>query len=404
MTKPTPKWLTLPPATITIACAALLGFVFWTTPLVQAEPPTRNILFLFAFEHNVPSYHMIEVGVRRILEGDPTVKCVFFSEHMDLARFQGEAYRESLVEQYRLKYTGKKIDLIVALNTPALDFINQYREQIFPGVPVIFSLMLKGQIEKRKLLPNITGVADDPDFTGTLDLALRLLPGTKRVFVISGAAEADKGFENQVRKAYKPYEGRFEFTYLSGLPMAALLKEVASLPMQSVIIYSSIYKDGLGQAFVPIKALQLISPAANAPIFGAWNPFLGNGAVGGRVADLVQDGLDVGHLALDVLRGGPSKPILNIRSGKNTVMVDWRQMKRWGLSLDLLPPGSAVMFQKKGFWNHYKWEAVGVIALLLLESLLIGLLLAQRARRLRAEYSLQLAVQDLDQKVNLLTN
>lgn len=383
-----------------IAWAVILGFFPATLSPVWAESPAKNILFLFAFEHNVPSYHMVEAGVKQVLEGDSTIRLVFFYEHMDLARFPQEAYRKSLLSQYRLKYAGKHIDLIIALNSPAVDFLIQHGEQIFPGTPVIFSLMTKGQVENRKLRPNFTGVADTPDFTGTLDLALRLLPQTQQVFVVSGSDDADKGFVNQVRKAYKPYQRRLKFKYLSGLPMDDLLRKVASLPKHSIIIYSSIYKDGAGRAFVPIIALRLLSPVANAPIFGAWNPFLGNGVVGGSVADLEQDGRDVGKLALDILRGSPDQTTPGFRHGKNTIIIDWRQLKRWGLDADRLPTGSVVKYRETTFWNLYRWETAGVVSFVLLESLLIGVLLAQRNRRLRAEDGLRLANEKLEFRIH----
>ena len=203
----------------------------------------------------------------------------------------------------------------------------------------------------------------------------------------------------QVRKAYESYRGRLEFKYFSGLQMAVLLKEVARLPKHTVIIYSSIYKDGLGQAFVPIKALRLISPVANAPIFGAWNPFLGNGVIGGSVANLVQDGLDVGQLALDILRNGSGQTLPQIRHGKNIVMVDWRQLNRWGITTESLPPGSLVMYQEKGFWGLYKREALAVTSFILLESILIGVMLVQRKLRLKAETGLRLANEELEFRV-----
>ena len=369
--------------------ALMAGLFLGGETLAADDKPVRNVLFLFSFEHVVPSYNLVEKGVRQVLNGDQSVKTVFFSEHMDLARFPEASYRETLADRYRQKYAGKKIDLIVTLNSPALDFMNQSGEKVFPGVPVVFGIVVKSEVDKRVLRPNITGVVDAPDFGGTLDLALRLLPGTRRVAVISGSENVDKGFEDQARQVYQAYQDRFEFRYLSGLPMPTLLQEVAKLPEQTVIIYSSIYKDGLGQAFVPIEALQLISRAANAPVFGPWDPFLGNGAVGGSMGSLEQEGLDLGRLALDILQGGPVRPVPGGLPGKNVIMIDWRQMKRWALSMDRLPPHSLVRYREFGFWDLYKWEAMGVLALLLLETLLIGLLLAQRGRRLRAEHQLR---------------
>jgi PAS domain S-box-containing protein len=389
-------------ALVLAICSALvigLGLPPGAAAQGEAAQPTRSVLLLFSFEHHVPGYIMAEKGVREVLEGDPTAKTVFFTEHMDLARFPEESYRLGLADRYRQKYAHKKIDLVIAMHSAALDFLNQHGDQIFPGVPVVFGIVGKGELKTRQLKPNITGVADTVDFAGTLELALRLLPRTQRVVVISGGDELDKAFDRLVHQAYEPFGDRLEFKYLSGLPMPVLLGEVASLPERTIIIYSSIFRDGLGQAFVPVEGLRLISSVANAPVFGAWDTFLGQGMVGGNVASVEQDGLDMGQLALEILRGGPTTPIPEVRPGKNILMVDWRQLQRWGLSAAALPPGAVVRHREKGFWDLYKWESLGFIALLLLESVLIGLLLTQRARRLRAEEGLRLANEGLELRV-----
>jgi PAS domain S-box-containing protein len=65
-------------------------------------------------------------------------------------------------------------------------------------------------------------------------------------------------------------------------------------------------------------------------------------------------------------------------------MFDWRELRRWGIGEQQLPPGSIVRFKELTFWEQYKWRIVGVISLCILEAMLIVLLLLSRARRRRA--------------------
>ena len=74
----------------------------------------------------------------------------------------------------------------------------------------------------------------------------------------------------------------------------------------------------------------------------------------------------------------------------NTYTFDWRQLQRWGLKEDRLPPGSVIRFREPSAWERYRWPIIGALALVVLESLLIVGLVAQRARRSReAEASAQ---------------
>jgi PAS domain S-box-containing protein len=70
-------------------------------------------------------------------------------------------------------------------------------------------------------------------------------------------------------------------------------------------------------------------------------------------------------------------------------MVDWRQLRRWGLDEKRLPPGTIVRFQEPSLWQQYRREILAVIAVVLLQSAFIAALLLQARRRRRAEESLR---------------
>ena len=67
-------------------------------------------------------------------------------------------------------------------------------------------------------------------FSPTLEVALRLQPETRNVFVVGGASTFDRYLETFVRRDLQPFEGRVGITYLFGLPMDEWLKRLSSLP------------------------------------------------------------------------------------------------------------------------------------------------------------------------------
>ena len=64
---------------------------------------------------------------------------------------------------------------------------------------------------------------------------------------------------------------------------------------------------------------------------------------------------------------------------------DWRELQRWGISEAQLPPGSIIQYRQPTVWQQYRWEIMGAISLIFLQSLLIAALFFQRARRQAAE-------------------
>jgi signal transduction histidine kinase len=68
---------------------------------------------------------------------------------------------------------------------------------------------------------------------------------------------------------------------------------------------------------------------------------------------------------------------------------DWRQLQRWRIDPSLLPPGADILYREFTVWEQYRIYIAGAIALMLLQSVLIGTLLVQLVRRHRAEAALR---------------
>jgi signal transduction histidine kinase len=316
-------------------------------------------------------------------------------EALDIARFGDAGSREVLANFLRQKYAGRKPDLLVAVLASALDFALEYRDRIFPGVPIVFTALDEGEINERRLPADAIGVPIRMDLEGTLELALRLQPQTRRVFVIVGRSRFDARWEAVARQRFRPYESRLEFVYLSQLSMDDLLMRVANLPDRSIVQYLHIYEDASGRTFFPAEALKMLAARANAPIYGHSGPYIGNGIVGGRVLSFEREGKNAAGLGLRILAGERPETIARPDVSSSEYAVDWRQLRRWGISETKLPPGSDVRYREPSLWDLYHWQIVGAISLFVFQSALIVALLVQMAHRRKAERDLRLSQVEL---------
>ena len=133
---------------------------------------------------------------------------------MDLRRNPGPEHRKLLVEQMRVKWTAiAKLDMIITVYPEALEFVLNDCRDVFPDVPII-ALYLPQDFEMPKTGRRIIGHFPTYDITGTIDIALKLVPRTKRVYVVSGAHKVDKWIEDQARRDLKKWETRLEFRLL----------------------------------------------------------------------------------------------------------------------------------------------------------------------------------------------
>ena len=143
----------------------------------------------------------------------------------------------------------------------------------------------------------------------------------------------------------------------------------------------------------------MVAGAANAPVFVMDDVDLRAGTVGGDLVNWADDGRIAAEMAVRVLNGEKPQDIPVVTS-TNAYMFDWRALKRWGINENNLPPGSIVLNRQPTVWESYKWYIISGIALILLEALLIGGLVWQRAERRKSEK----AVRESEERFRLVAN
>jgi ABC-type uncharacterized transport system substrate-binding protein len=330
----------------------------------------------------MPWQQIADRAIYETFAGNDAHETKILMEFTGLSQNPGIEYKKKLIDLYAYKYKNQTIDLIFTVDIAATQFLNDYNEELFPGVPSVF-ISDSEQLKNVSLKSNKTGVATEINIKGTIDIALELQPDTRRIAVISGTSAMDLLYLTKVRHALKSYEDRLAFIDMAGLPMKDILERVARLPDHTVVLYVLTLMDGNGEAFIPRNILKSISEGSNAPVYGLWDTFLGYGIVGGYLSSAEYAGREAATMGLRILNGTNPADI-PVSTGAHAQLFDWRELERWGLSEYKLRRGSEVRFKEITFFEAYKWYIVFFAALALLEGVLILVLLVQRANpRLR---------------------
>jgi signal transduction histidine kinase len=288
-------------------------------------------------------------------------------------------------DYYRQKYTGKKIDVVLTVMAPALDFMVKHRNEIFPGVPIVSCGVEQRQLIERPSENKMTGVFVKRDFAKTAELVLRVRPQTRRMIFIAGTSDYDRGLTELARVDLRAFENRIPITYLTNLPLSELLKEVGKLPPDSVVLISSVFQDGAGIAFDPYEVVSLVSQRASVPTFGFTDQYMGRGILGGHVFSMESEGGKAAEIITRILHGKKAGDIPLVEAGPSFDTFDWKQLRRWQIDPATLPKGSLVLFHNPGFWERYKWIVLGGAIVIAGESVIIFSLLLNRRPRQRAE-------------------
>ena len=94
-------------------------------------------------------------------------------------------------------------------------------------------------------------------------------------------------------------------------------------------------------------------------------------------------------VAKQLLAGVAPASVVRPPAAEPVAFVDWRELRRWNIPEDRLPPGTVTRFREPTFWEQHWATVVGVTALILLQAFLIAVLLFQRRQRYRAEQETQ---------------
>lgn len=287
------------------------------------------------------------------------------------------------------KYSGRDFDVVLTIGEQSSIFAGRFQTELFRGANLVFVVVNPTDIQQwQTVRTGRTGVVETREYAPTLRVALRQNPNTRRVIVIVGSSEIEKGEMKAARDEFRSYESSVQFEYWSDLRLPEMAGRSAKLDRGSVVLMLDLLMDGSGEQFIPESALPVLAKSSTRPIYATFSSLVGDGAVGGDVVDLREVGRAVGQTTRRILNGERPESIPIVTGTFQHYAFDWRLMKKWGIHEDQLPNGSELLYREYSPWELYRWRFIGLLAILLAESVLIAVLLRMRRQRKRAEQRL----------------
>jgi signal transduction histidine kinase/CheY-like chemotaxis protein len=376
----------------------LLLAVLWIVlaPAKAADQPPPNLLIINSY---APGYQWSDdevSGALRVLKAAfPTIEPVI--EHLDFKRFADPAREEWLLRDVAAKCAVMPPRLIITFDNAAFDFALKHRDTLGSTIPIIFGGLNRFTPEMIADHPGISGVSEESDYSGTFELIGRLRPQARNILVIGSLT----GSSQETRRAFSAvasaYSDRYRFEHFETWTNEELFARVAALPDDWVGLILDVTRDATGRYnYNDSEFSRQLSSQTRVPLFltarppgdNDWSIHPWDGIGGGMVVADVH-GAKVGELAVRVLRGEDIRSIPVVRHSPQRLEVDYRQMARFGLGLNLLPPGTQVINQPETFYriNRSRIVLTGAVVLLLLAT--VAILSLNIIRRRRAEHALR---------------
>src|SRR4051812_8775553 len=360
--------------------AALILLVAAVSP-ARGQVRQKQVLVLHSTSREAQVAVVAEREVPPLLESGIGSGIDYYSEYVDRGRFPSPQYRTAFRNFLRTKYAGQRFDLVIAMQDLALGFLAENRDLLFPNTPVAFV----SYNEHAQRLPNSTGVVVPVNLRSSLMLALELQPDTRHVFVVSGADDGAREYGQLAEEQLHPLASEVEITYLAGLATRDLEARLATLPPHSIVYYLVINRDANGQIIQALPYLERLTSITNAPVYSWVDSAMDRGVVGGALRGQKEQSVALAGMAVRILKGEPADRIPLQTRDFATNQLDWRQIQRFGIRPDRIPPGTIIKFREPGVGSRHRRYVVAAAGVVLAQAALIVLLWVQARRRRLAE-------------------
>ena len=365
-----------------LAPAAAIAMVLNIAGPAEADAERRRILVIYGSHSALVANIEITRGMTEAFDAALPDGYDLYAEYRDADRFPGPEHDRRFAETIMAKYAGFDVDAVLAIGPQALIFAADSVAAFAPDAPVVFGGVTRESVGQLELPSNFGGVVAAFDVAGTLRLARSLQPDARRVAVLTGSAAFDRGWEESAREELSDIDG-IEIDYVSGFTIAEFEDFAASVDRETILLILTIFEDAAGERFIPRDAAAQIAERAAAPVYGVYSSYIGDGVLGGVFSTFETIGAAAARLALQGLETPGA--VVGAKAAPVSAVVDWRQIRRFGLDANLLPPDAVTLFREGSAWERYRVQILIALVVVLAQSATIAALVFQGRRRRGAE-------------------
>jgi PAS domain S-box-containing protein len=358
-----------------------------TAPVAAGAP--KKVLIVHSFGSAAPPFTIHSIAFEIELTERIGERVDLDEVSLDHARYADPEMENALVKYLQKRQAKWQPDLVVPIGSPAGIFVEKYRWRLFPQTPVLYSCMDRRRLAADALQNNAAFVGESFDGPGFIEDILQLAPETTNIVCVIGASQVERYWTAAFQSEFARFTNRVSFTWLNELSFEQMLDKVAHLPPRSFIFLILLMRDATGVTHNADEALRRIRKVANAPVNAIYEEQLGLGIVGGRLYRAEFEGVEGAHMAIRILRGEAATNFPPQFIGPVGAQYDWRELQRWKISESRLPRGSVVKFRESTNWKRHGGWIIAGVSVFVLQGLLIGNLVANLARRRKAEQSLR---------------
>ncbi|WP_246503560.1 ABC transporter substrate binding protein [Clostridium polyendosporum] len=301
-------------------------------------------------------------------------------EYMGLGKSTWPQY----YELYKHSFTSTTFDVVLALDDDAFNFLLSYGDKLFPNTPVVFSGVNNFNTSMISGHPLFTGLSKSLDIKNTLDVALKLQPNAKQIFVITDKAPG--GVEDYIKGLIPLYKDKVTFIFSDEQNVTKVKEKMDKLPKDTIAYFDANLKDDNGKDMLITQVADILFKDNKIPSFSKCYIEVNKQSVGGVITYGTDLGKEVGKLALRILDGEKPSDIPVTEDSAHNYVFNYNKLKQFHIDLNTLPKGSWIVNQPSKFYNISKTQVLYLItAIIFIIILALVFVIANIYRRKLAE-------------------
>ncbi len=353
------------------------------SPALSSGAGPVRVLYINSYHPGYEWSDGIQAGVQEVLDsaGYETELTV---EYLDALRFDHTQLQASQVRLISAKYQNYQPDIILTSDNYAFDFMKEYREVFFPGVPLIFSGYNNFSMDVLGKMQDVTGVNEEIDYAAAIQMALSVHPDTRALaFLFSTRDVSSRRNYETAKPVLRELRNDYEVVELLDMGQAEIAERLALMPSDSLLFMAGQTADqAVGRHYSRIEHGERVVSVSPFPMYSFWPFYLQSGAVGGRLITGEEQGRVMALMALKVLGGEDPDDIPVMMTSPTQDIFNYPQLKRFQISSDRLPPGAVIQDMPETLWVKYRlWLIAGLIFLAVQSMLILMLYRNIRARK-----------------------
>ena len=295
----------------------------------------------------------IHSGIQSVLDPISTVRYTTESLRADSYRniIDYNTYLEAFSDPLLMHYPGAAFDAIIAVNDDVLDFLQKYRDTLFPDIPIISSSVYVSH--PSELRERDIAFVHGSSIEKTLELMMTQYPNARSLYVLLSSSQSGANTHRIIDEFIASHPNWIDTYYFasSHLTYNDLLAEMNAIPdMDLVLLQGYDFSDEFGGLYPILQSAPGFISEIDAPFYVISDTYNEKGVVGGFEVELKELGIVLANAALEVVHTAEAGPLpneLRVRDIEPKPIFIHEALERFGISQSSLPLHAVVVGRSK---------------------------------------------------------